>query len=530
MNRFLYSTWLTVLLHAAQYSYAQPGIQWQKCLGGIGEEEAGAMGLTSDGGYIMAGSTSYQSGDVSGHHGSTDAWVVKLDVSGVMEWQKCLGGSGWEGATSIQQTTDGGYLMVGSTNSTNGNVSGFHGGFSDAWVVKLDAAGEIEWQRCLGGSFTDEGSSVLERSDGGYVVACTTASNDGDLSESNPDGGGRAWVVGLDESGEIEWQSCIGGDENANSIRCIRGTLDGAYIVAGGSGPILNNMGCNHGVNGDAWVAKLDAIGAVQWQRCLGGSASDPDAATCIHPLMDGGFIMAGNVHSNDGDVSGFHGGSAPDAWAVRLNADGGILWQRCLGGSATDAAWAVEPTMDGGFVFAGYTISTDGDVSGLHGGYDDAWIVKLDGAGVLEWQRCLGGVYGEVAYAIQQTTDGGFAMAGYTLSNDGDVSGNHSVPHKDAWVVKLGPDDVGIDDDEIPQFTFLPNPTTGILIITHTADLHPKYAAVFDATGHEVWMKAIEGASGSITLDLSGYESGLFLVRVLFADDTCAMERVLKL
>ena len=132
---------------------------------------------------------------------------------------------------------------------------------------------------------------------------------------------------------------------------------------------------------------------------------------------------MAGYTFSNDGDVSGNHG--AYDYWVVKLNSSGDILWQICLGGTNVDVAYSIQQTSDGGFIVAGYTCSNEGDVSGNHGN-SDYWVVKLNSSGTIEWQKCLGGTDGDYAYSIQQTSDGGFIVAGLTGSNDGDVSGNH--------------------------------------------------------------------------------------------------------
>jgi len=148
---------------------------------------------------------------------------------------------------------------------------------------------------------------------------------------------------------------------------------------------------------------------------------------------------VAGETWSNDGDVSGNHGGS--DYWVVKLNSSGDIEWQKCLGGTNSDGGifndyiYSIQQTSDGGFIMACETMSNDGDVSGNHGSYD-AWVVKLNSLGDIEWQKCLGGTNRDIANSIQQTSDGGFIVAGYTYSNDGDVSGNHG--YCDAWVVKL--------------------------------------------------------------------------------------------
>ena len=369
-------TFITVLLALILFngvnnkSHAQaPAIEWQKCLGGTADDFANSIQQTSDSGFIVAGETRSNDGDVSGNHGKSDAWVVKLNSLGDILWKKCLGGTGNDYARSIQQISDGGFILTGYTNSNNGDVSG-NNGYYDAWVVKLNSSGDILWQKCLGGTYDDYARSIQQTSDTGFILAGYTFSNDGDVSG-------------------------------------------------------------NHGFS-DAWVVKLNSSGDIIWQKCFGGT--NEDYAYSIQQTSDSGFIVAGYTFSNDGDVSGYHGYF--DYWVVKLNSSGDIEWQKCLGGTNNDYANSIQQTSDGGFIVAGYTESNDGDVSGYHGGDYDAWVVKLNSSGDILWQKCLGGTIDDRAYSIQQTSDGGFIVAGFTVSNDGDVSGNHGA--SDAWVVKL--------------------------------------------------------------------------------------------
>ncbi|WP_128694285.1 PKD domain-containing protein, partial [Methanoculleus taiwanensis] len=430
-----------------------PALEWQKCLGGSSVDGAWSVRQTSDGGHIVAGKTSSTDGDVSGNHGNDDAWVAKLEGSGTLIWQQCLGGSSTDYAWSIQQTSDGGYIVAGVTWSTDGDVSGNHGG-SDAWVVKLNSSGNPAWQTCLGGSSVDGAVSIQQTIDGGYIVTGYTFSNDGDVSGNH--GNRDAWVVKLDSSGNLAWQTCLGGssDDGAWSIQQ---TSDGGYIVTGRASSTDGDVSGCHG-NWDFWVVKLDAAGAIVWQKCLGGSQNDE--AYSIQQTSDGGYIAAGYTNSTDtdGDVSGNHG--RYDTWVVKLGASGDIAWQQCLGGSQNDIAQSIRQTSDGGYIVTGVTGSTDGDVSGNHGG-TDAWVVKLNSGGNRVWQKCLGGLSYDYAYSIQQTSDDGYIVAGYTQSTDGDVSGNHG--NQDAWVVKLE----GTGSVAIPVANFTANATAGTAPLT---------------------------------------------------------------
>jgi hypothetical protein len=241
----------------------------------------------------------------------------------------------------------------------------------------------------------------------------------------------------------MEWQKSLGGSD-WDFATSIQQTTDGGFVVAGESFSIDGDVSGNHGFS-DYWIVKLDSTGTIEWQKSLGGT--DDDVANSIQQTTDGGFLVGGRSYSNDGDVSGNHG--YYDYWIVKLDLTGTLEWQKSLGGADLDIATSIQQTTDGGFVVAGYSESNDGDVSGHHGSSSDAdyWIVKLDAAGTIEWQKSLGGTYEDVANSIQQTTDGGYVVAGSSESNDGDVSGHHgSTSYPDYWIVKLDYSPAGIE------------------------------------------------------------------------------------
>ena len=502
-------TFITMLLALILFngvnnkSYAQaPTIQWQKCLGGTVTDEANSIQQTSDGRFIVAGYTFSNDGDVSGNHGNSDYWVVKLNSSGDILWQRCLGGTDDDYAYSIQQTSDGGFIVAGQTYSNDGDVSGNHG-YDDAWVVKLNSSGDIEWQKCLGGTNDDRAYSIQQTSNGGFIVAGYTSSNDGDVSGNH--GYWDTWVVKLNSSGDIEWQKCLGGtsDDYANSIQQ---TSDSGFIVAGYTFSNDYDVSENH-ENGKYWVVKLNSSGTILWQKCLGGTVYGAIAYS-IQQTSDGGFIVAGETRSYNGDVSGNHGGI--DYWVVKLDSLGDIEWQKCLGGTNNDYARSIQQTSDGGFIVAGYTSSNDGDVSGFHG-YSDYWVVKLNSSGDIEWQKCLGGTNDDWARSIKQTSDGGFIVAGFTASNDGDVSGNQG--NSDAWVVKLTNEPDRINEIEnYNSLSIYPNPFREKAIITFDNPKNEKYRLlIIDVTG-KVVMEINEIYGNTVEIDGSNLSAGVYV------------------
>lgn len=403
-------------------------IEWEKSFGGSDAEFSRSIIQTSDGGYVVAGYSYSNDGDVTGNHGSADYWIIKLDQNRTVEWKKSYGGTNEDFATSIIQTSDGGYLVGGYVYSNDGNVSGNHGA-RDYWIVKLDEMGVIDWQKCFGGTASEFLQSIAQTSDGGYILAGSTFSNDGDVTGYN--GQGDYWIVKLNQSGVMEWQKCLGGNDEDNAYSIVQ-TSDGGYAVAGLSRSTDLGTTANHGGR-DYLIIKLNQSGVMEWQKCYGGS--DDDYAQSIIQTSDGGYVIAGNTYSNDGDVSGYNGNR--DYWIVKLNHSGLISWIKCFGGTDLDHAYSIIESSEGGYVIAGSTRSGDGDVIGNHNpGEVDIWVIMLDQNGTAEWKMCFGGSNGDDGNSIIQNSDGNYVISGSSLSNDGDVSVNHG--DGDYWIISL--------------------------------------------------------------------------------------------
>ncbi|MCD2421815.1 hypothetical protein LQ567_03520 [Niabella pedocola] len=433
-NPFIYLIFAYIYLLSPVIIQAQipPAVQWQKSLGGSGDDRAYCIKSCSDGGYIVAGSSGSAgavNGDVTGNHGSLDYWVVKLKNDGTIDWQKSLGGSGADIASAVAPSNDGGYIVAGYSNSTDGDVTGNQGG-NDYWVVKLDAAGNIAWQKSMGGSKTDRAQSVLVVSDG-YIVAGYSQSTDGDVGVTQ--GSYDGWVVKLDNSGNVLWKQKMGGP-GWDDIYSIQATADGGFIVAGSSESKTGDFAGNHG-SADYWIVKLDTNGNVVWQKLLGGTGAE--YATFIQCTDDGGYIVSGYTNSaNSGDVGANHGGI--DCWIIKLDGMGIVQWQKMLGGPGNDNANCVQPAADGGYIIGGYSAATGGDVTSNYGGFD-YWVIKLDATGTMKWQQSMGGTGTDDIYFIHPAPDGGYIIAGYSNSANGNVSDNHG--NNDYWIIKLTSD-----------------------------------------------------------------------------------------
>ena len=307
-------------------------------------------------------------------------------------------------------------------------------GSEDMWVVKLNPVGTIQWQQALGGSDREESFSIRETLDGGYILTGVTDSDN--TGDVGPNhGGSDIWVVKLNQIGDIQWQQVLGG-EGDESGRSILPTAGGEYILTGFTdSDNTGDVGPNHG-GSDIWVVKLTPAGTILWQQVLGGS--DREESFSIRQTLDTGFVLTGVTDSdNTGDVGPNHGGS--DIWVVKLNPAGTIQWQKVLGGKAFESGRSIDPTTDGGYILTGVTDSDNtGDVGPNHGG-SDIWVVKLFQTGDIQWQKVLGGNGAESGRSIQQTADGLYILSGVTDSdNTGNVGPNNGGSA--IWLVKLNP------------------------------------------------------------------------------------------
>jgi gliding motility-associated-like protein len=394
---------------------------------------------TSDGGYITCGSVLFMTGPRADQR-KTDALVIKYSALGVIEWKKTYGGSGHEAANSIVNTSDGGFLFVGYTLSNDGDVIGrprTSDQLSDVWVVKLSNTGNLEWQKCLGGSYADEANAVVATSDGNYVFTGYTNSYDGDVT-SQHGGPSDVWVVKLSSTGSLLWQKCMGGSK-IDEGRSIDLGSDGGVIICGKTESNDGDVSGQHGFN-DFWVVKLDIAGVIEWQQCLGEARED--VGNSVKATPDGGYIVCGESSSYDGDkvYTDSLKNKLADVWVVKISRSGAIQWQKALGGTEYDIGYSINNDPLGGYIMAAYTYSSDGDVAGNHSTMRDAWITKLDLSGSIEWQKSVGGSYDEIPYSIIPTGEGEYIFTGGTTSYDGDVTGNAlSAGGVQTWTVKLG-------------------------------------------------------------------------------------------
>jgi hypothetical protein len=362
---------LSVSLVALFIEYAHAQVRFVRAYGRPGYNGANSVQQTSDGGYIVAGGTTYM-GTLN-----TDILLIKTDANGNLQWSKTYGEAGDDVAYSVQRTADGGYILAGYTSS-------FGAGDNDVFLVKTDAFGNIQWAKTYGGTSWDWASSVQQTSDGGYIVAGYTWSFGT---------GGDILLIKTDANGNVQWAKTYG-ETGYDFAHSVQQTSDGGYIVAGGT----NSFGAG---SVDIFLIKTDANGNVQWVKTY-GEAGD-DVAYSVQRTADGGYILAG--------YTGSFGAGWGDIFLIKTNASGNLQWAKTYGGINGEIAYSVQQTSDGGYIVAGYTTSFGA------GGYD-IFLIKTDANGNIQWAKTYGGATSDYAYSVQQTSDGGYIVAGGTGFN----------------------------------------------------------------------------------------------------------------
>jgi hypothetical protein len=361
-------------------------VTWSFSYGGTQNDEGFDIAQAANGSYYVVGWTDSNDGNVSGNHStaSSDLWVLHLRTDGTIFKQKCFGGTSDDEGVALALTPDGKIYFGGTTYSNDGDVSGNHGTYTDMWVLKTDTALNISGQKCIGGSDYEEGIDLKFTADNGCIVAGRSSSADGDAIGYH--GGSDVIVAKLNSSLSIEWAKCFGGTETEEGNSVVQLT-DESYAVLGYTSTHNNgDVTGHHGAQGsdDFWLLKLTSSGTLSWAKCYGGSGDDQ--ANGLVAASDGGFAMCGLTNSADGDVSGFHSAMfEPDIWIAKTDAAGTFQWQRCCGGTGQDESFRLFEEGSGIYVITGFTYSTDYDVISNHGDAD-GWILKVTGAaGIFE-------------------------------------------------------------------------------------------------------------------------------------------------
>jgi hypothetical protein len=496
---------------------------FQKTYGGVNSDYGRSVQQTSDGGYIISGYTgSFGAGDY-------DIYLFKTGAAGDISWTKTYGGASDDRSYSVQQTVDGGYIIAGYTTPSVVGVR-------DIYLIKTDASGDTLWTKAYGGAGDDNVRSVQQTADGGYIIAgVTTSFGAGQLD---------VFLIKTDAAGNVSWTKTYGG-ANDDSGYSVRQTSDGGYIVAG----ISASFGAT---SWDTYLIKTNAAGDTLWTKTYEGA--NDDIAYSVRQTTDGGYIMAGWTASVG---SGYY-----DVYVIKTNAAGDALWTKTYGGAYDDVAYSVLQTTDGGYIIVGCTASF-GDVS------NDIYLIKTDAAGVTSWSKTYGGANGDIGYYVQQTSDNGYIIGGYSGSfgaglNDvylikTDSSGNSGchqagaatvvtdaaiVAHSPATIVSapagvvtttasiIGSGGlvnalcfIGIPEiqNSKSEISIHPNPSTGLFYISAKEEITS--ITVYNYLVEEVYASV----KGEAAIDITKAAAGMYFYSVTLRDGTMAKGKLVK-
>ena len=439
---------------------------WSRTFDGSSVQWGFSVQQTSDGGYILLG-------EIRPYGlGLDDFWLIKTDAAGRKQWDRTFGGTGIDTGYSVQQTQDGGYILLGDTYSYG------HGpGHSDAWLIKTDAAGDREWDKTFGGSNYDSCGSIQETRDGGYILLGST--------DSYGTGERDLWLIKTDAYGNKRWDRTFGG-RDSDWASSLQQTGDGGYILLGNT----KSYGAGEA---DFWLVKTDAYGNKQWDRTFGGR--NWDVGYSVQQTRDGGYILLGRT--------GSCGAGQDDFWLIKTDAYGNKQWDRTFGGSKDDWGRSVQQTRDGGYILLGSTES-------YGAGQDDLWLIKTDAYGYIQWDKTFGGSKDDWARSVQQISDGSYILLGNTNTE------SYGAGETDVWLIKYCP-----EAEEVPAVS---TPESIYPIYDYPqAILDPFGGDIPIYVGNATTSITVEEVGESFVVDAKGYihMSYLDIFRILAQGDT---------
>ena len=349
------------------------GQSWEKTFGGIGNDEGYSVQQNTDGGYIVCGRTK------SFGNGYSDIYLIKTDGNGDSLWTKVLGGVVSERGYSVQQTNDGGYIVCGYSNSFGNGL------LHDFYLIKVDGNGNQLWDQVFTQSHESSGKSIEQTIDGGYILCGSKRSTTNGIND--------VYLIKTDENGVEQWSEDYGSGSYSEIGYSVQQTIDEGYIITG----VKENI--DQGTS-DIYLVKTDENGNYLWNKTIGGVNSDESYS--VQQTTDEGYIISGWTESS--------GNGNKDVYLVKTDDNGDSLWTKTFGGTGNDEGKSVQQTNDGGYIITGSTQSFG------NGGYD-VWLIKTDENGDTLWTKTFGGSNWDFGYSVQQTTDGGYIITGSTLS-----------------------------------------------------------------------------------------------------------------
>ena len=522
-------------------------LKWDKRYGGDMEDAIGAIQKTADGGFILGGtSNSGISGDkTEPNHDpsmfSSDFWLIKIDSTGLKQWDKRLGGTNSDILYNVIQTSDGGYLAGGQTYSGVGGDKSQPNWdptqqSNDYWIIKTDAQGNKVWDKRFGGTSFELFTDVKQTPDGGYILGGTSFSGiGGDKTELNK-GSWDFWVIKTDANGNKIWDRSVGGldDDFATAVDL---TDDGGYLIGGYS---KSNIGGDKSQfsqgNWDYWVIKLDSVGDKVWDKTFGGAHTD-----WLFDLIrtnDGGFLLGGQSFSGaTGDKSEPNWDPDPsgsDRWIVKIDNMGNKLWDRTYGGIEVDDLRRIVQTSDNGFLLSGESYSPiSGNKTEANLGTEQTWVIKTDSMGLFEWDKTIFSLGHDESGSAIPFNDLCFVTVNYCLVDTGGYKSEFSWGLGDFWMTMICQDDpssTGPLTDDLAGWAIYPNPVSDVFTLKQLeyskGDLTVE---IFDLKGKKLLhQQHTLYQSNRVNIDVNNLTDGVYYCRITTREKSSVLKFVI--
>ncbi len=514
MKNIIYMILSAILLISIQSNAQQ--ISTSKCLGGNGDDIANAIEATSDGGYIIAGyTTTSANGDiVQTNHGGKDFWVVKLNASGNVQWEKNYGGSLDDVAYDIHEISNGEWIVAGSSCSSDGDVDGHLGEntISDIWIIRINNAGNILWKKSMGTTGKDWAVGIEYTGFNEVLILANTNEANNDVEEVI--GSNDYWLIQMNLNGNVQWENVYGGVENdyAQNLLAVGNV---AYLLG------YSTSQSSSLLDGEALLLKVNTSnGEQEWALDLGTNVDGGTGYTAKMGMTSEGDLMITYNSSNRTDNANCNENGS---FLVKtISSEGDIQNDHCYGGSGFDQADAIIAGSDDEFWLLGNTTSQDGDVP-AHSEYNDSgdncWLSRIDENGNIVWSASLGGSNDDKGTGMARQGDQFTAIVVNTQSTDGNISGFHAgeTGSYDIWFAILD-ENLTTPIEEIDYRVLgkiFPNPAKDMITLVHTKGTHSTFnVLVYDINGKIVYKSRLSGENNS--LDISALPSGIFTVQVL--------------
>ena len=504
-------TLLFFLLCALYQLNAQ--IVWQNTIGGSGFDFLEDIISTSDGGFLLIGvSESGISGDkTQSNLGQGDFWVVKTNSTGVVQWEKTYGGTGDDYAVTAIETSDGGFVIIGDSDSNiSGDKTQNSKGGLDFWIIKINSTGTKLWDKTIGGSLDDLPIALQETSNGDIIIGGESVSSISGNKTENSKGGSDHWIVKINSTGTILWDKTFGGNAD-DFLATLKLTADGGYIIGSSSSSGISGDKSENALGmEDYWILKVSNTNTIDWQKTIGGASTSMSTLSDLILTSDGSYIIAGDSNSGIAGSKTVITNGGSDLWILKLNSAGVIQWQNSIGGASDEYFPTIVQNVDGGYAIASESLSNiSGDkTENSHSNSNDIWLVALDANGTITTDKTIGTNGIEGAEKILLTSDGNFVTSSYVDELSGD---NMEAPNGDTdyWILKIDKNTLSTPTINMASnLNVFPNPA--INNITFATQINIENVSVFDVNGRLI--KHIKNPDK--TIDVSNLKTGVYFIR----------------